>query len=230
VIALERVCFVEGQLLRGCDLEELVRGFELLRSLHVRAVHQARGVALGFGVSLDATRRHVVVDPGAGYDRRGRDLVSGRSASVPAPIVDGRHLLVAASGCGVDFHWLEPERVRDELVLCACEAAAGSLGEPDLSVRIGARGPGAHIAAGRQDAKLVPTIQVDTSAAGFLKTPVYFATLAGTRTDLLLEVVNPTKTRFALQIRSVHFKSEPVRDLGKPLTVHWVGAEPASDD
>jgi hypothetical protein len=230
VIALERVRFAEGQLLRGCDLEEVVRGFELLRSLHVRAVHRARGVALGFGVSLDATREHVVVDPGAGYDRRGRDLVSGRSASVPAPSADGKHLLVAARDCGVDFHWLEPEHVRDELVLCGCEVAAGSLGEPDLSVRIGARGPGAHVAAGRQDAKLVPTIRVDTSAAGFLTTPAYFATLAGTRTDLLLEVVDPTKTGFDLHIRSIHFKNEPVRDLGKSLTVHWVGAEPTSDN
>lgn len=230
MIALERVRFAEGQLLRGCDLEEVVRGFELLRSLHVRAVHQSRGVALGFGVALDATRRHVVVDPGTGYDRRGRDVVSGRSASVPAPSAEGTHVLVATSDCGVDFHWLEPEHVRDELVLCNAEVATGTLGEPDLSARIGARGPGARVAAGRQDATLVPSIHVDTSAAGFLRTPAYFATLAGTHTDLLLEVVNPTKTRFDLHIRSIHFKSEPVRDLGKPLTLHWLGAEPTSDD
>jgi hypothetical protein len=230
MIALERVRFTEGELLRGCDLEAVVRGFELLRSLHVRTVHRARGVALGFGVSLDQKRRYVVVEPGFGYDRRGRELLSGRSVSVPAPSADGTFLLVVTRDRGLDFHWLERARIRDELVLCRCEVAGGTLGDPDLSVRLGARGPGARLAAGRQDAKLAPTIRIDTSAGGFRQAPVYFATLAGTRTDLLLEVVDPTESRLDLNVRSIHFKGQPVRDLGKPLTVYWVGAEPASDD
>jgi hypothetical protein len=57
-----------------------------MRGLHVRALHNTWGVALGFEVSLSPNRDAVQVGPGIAYDYTGREIVLSRTLVVELPL------------------------------------------------------------------------------------------------------------------------------------------------
>jgi hypothetical protein len=231
--ALTRVRFAQGEVLRAEDFEVHRCGLELLRSLHVRGAHRTWGVAMGFGVGVGRTRRTLVVGPGFGYDRRGRELVSHSTVLVPAPAEPGAYVLGLARGdCGLDWRWLDPGRVRDELVLCgsSVDPLSGAFDDPDLSVRPGARSSGGRIAAGRYEAPsdVRGSFAVGTEEAGFTRTPFYFVTVTGldsgdrVESGPLLELESSSATGFTLHARVAPGDGPPP---AAKLNVHWVGVE-----
>jgi hypothetical protein len=80
---LERVRFVRGGALAARDVQDEVRGETVARELHVRALHDTWGVALGYAVGLAGP--WLVVGPGLAYDHCGRELLSSRTVALRAP-------------------------------------------------------------------------------------------------------------------------------------------------
>jgi len=222
-----RIRFAEGRLLRGRDLEAGLAAEARQRTLHVCAAHSTGGVALGYAVGVGRQRRGAVVGPGFGYDRRGREVVSARTVFVPNPSEDGTYDLVTSCQ---GTEWIEAGDAHDGLLLARFELVQDELGDPDVGPRRSARGPGGRLAGGTQEMQIDPSMSVDTSAAGFQRTPYYFFTLA--ELDLrpwplgpFLELVDPTSTGFDLTLRAGGSWRDSV---GGPVTVHWAGVEPPS--
>lgn len=79
----QRINYFDGQLLRADDLQA-DSGYEAwLRGMHVRAVHQTWGIALGFELTLVGGQ--VRIAPGIAYDCHGREIMSARPITVAAP-------------------------------------------------------------------------------------------------------------------------------------------------
>jgi hypothetical protein len=70
---LQRLRYWQGQTLRSQDFRDQLAIEAQLRWWHNRALHNAFGVASGFGVTL--TDRSVVIHPGVAYDAFGRELI-----------------------------------------------------------------------------------------------------------------------------------------------------------
>ena len=91
-----RVRFEQGRLLASDDLAADVDFESTQIERHVRAVHDAFGIAAGYSVALDAfIGTGVFVGPGLAYDRHGRLLASDATVHVPAEEADGPIVLVA---------------------------------------------------------------------------------------------------------------------------------------
>lgn len=82
----QRIGYYQGQLLKARDLQDDVAYQARLRGLHVRAMHNTWGVALGFDVRRKGEAL-VEVGPGIAYDCHGREIVSVRTliAAPPPP-------------------------------------------------------------------------------------------------------------------------------------------------
>lgn len=219
----------DGELLRARDLAAEVAGEEARRAVHVLAVHDTWGVALGFSLVVGGSGRGAVVGPGFGYDRRGRELVSAATVFVPRPAADGTYDLAVAAGCGLEWRWREPGRAcADELVLARFSVADGVLSNPDVSVRRVCRRRRFRLATGSLQTSLVHEIHVSTDGAGFRRVPFYFATLE--LPDLqqvapgpFLDLRGSSQVGFELHLRAVdHWWAEEESDV----TVHWLGVEP----
>lgn len=218
-----RVRFAPGDLLRARDLDADVGGEALHRARHVRAAHRTWGVAIGLGVTRCADGSAVIVGPGLGYDRRGREIVVGRPVVVPAvdrpegSVVD---LVAEAGRCGASLRWQDvAEPLGEGIVLARAEAGRGVLGALDASVAIAARPlAGGHVGSGALDVELAVGVfaraTVDTSSGGFTATPTYVVTLGpaeddgdaplGNARDVagpFLDVHDESPTGFALDVR-----------------------------
>lgn len=82
---LQRIAYYEGQLLASSDLQDDTGHESQLRGLHVRAMHNTWGVALGYEVGVDDSRTAVTVGPGIAYDCRGREVLSARTLALGLP-------------------------------------------------------------------------------------------------------------------------------------------------
>lgn len=83
---IERIGYFHGQLLAARDLQDDAETESLLRGMHVRALHNTWGVALGFEVSIkDDTV--VQVGPGIAYDARGQEILSSHTLNVGLPVL-----------------------------------------------------------------------------------------------------------------------------------------------
>ncbi len=96
---LQRLRYSRGQALLSKDFRDQQSIESQLRAWHNRALHNAFGVARGFGaglaVSLDAANNRVIVEPGLAYDCFGRELILRRRKSAPLPSeVDETLLLI----------------------------------------------------------------------------------------------------------------------------------------
>ncbi|HEY4668301.1 MAG TPA: hypothetical protein VIH05_00850 [Tepidiformaceae bacterium] len=81
-----RVGYYHGQLLAARDLRDDTDNERLLRGLHVRALHDTWGVALGFDVSLSG-QTILQVGPGIAYDARGGEVLSSHTLNVGVPVL-----------------------------------------------------------------------------------------------------------------------------------------------
>ena len=80
----QRIRYFDGQLLTARDLQDDVAYEARMRGLHVRALHNTWGVALGFEVTVQNSSV-VKVSPGIAYDCRGREIFSARNLLVGPP-------------------------------------------------------------------------------------------------------------------------------------------------
>lgn len=103
-----RVRHYQGERLTASDLQAEFDNLTWLRGMHVIALHDTWGIALGFEVTLDAKGGIVVVGPGLGYDAYGRELILASSHAVPGPAlymldadVDGDYELVMCYDTGL---------------------------------------------------------------------------------------------------------------------------------
>lgn len=80
----QRIRYFDGQLLTARDLQDDVAYEARMRGLHVRALHNTWGVALGFEVTVQNSNV-VKVSPGIAYDCRGREIFSARDLLVGPP-------------------------------------------------------------------------------------------------------------------------------------------------
>jgi hypothetical protein len=80
-----RVRHYQGQRLLANDLQDDYDNPAWLRGLHVVALHDTWGIALGFDVTL-ASDGSVVVGPGFAYDARGREIVLAHERGLPGPL------------------------------------------------------------------------------------------------------------------------------------------------
>lgn len=80
----QRIRYFDGQLLTARDLQDDVTYEARMRGLHVRALHNTWGVALGFEVIVQNSSV-VKVSPGIAYDCRGREIFSARDLLVGPP-------------------------------------------------------------------------------------------------------------------------------------------------
>lgn len=83
---IRRITWLDRQRLEARDLTDQHGREAFTRRLHTSIVHDAWGIALGFGVDVFSRRGGITVAPGLAYDRLGRELVSGRSIPVPSPV------------------------------------------------------------------------------------------------------------------------------------------------
>jgi hypothetical protein len=231
-----RVAYRAGQRLDARDLGEDAGLEGALRAAHVRGVHRACGVACGFDIAVAADRRSVTVSPGLAYDAGGNELVVAEATTlrVPAwrpegagkPFEAGIELHVASGDSRARIRWtlaFAPTRgacgARPRRFLLATLAFDGDgsvFGSPRYAMRRVAR-------TDRRPAVLTGTVawnglpwsgvgtsrwvNVDTSAAGFASTPIYFVRFAsepaphGGVADLslvLLSVDDPNPAGFKL--------------------------------
>jgi hypothetical protein len=225
---LDRIEFAHGDRLMTADLQQADVREAALHALHVRAVHRAWGIALGFAVVASADLRAVLVGPGLAYDRCGAAILLTDAVRIPLPAGDGEHRLAVAAGprwCW-DAGALEVARV----------VVAGGLasGAPDTSGRaLAVAAP--RMAAGTltvpQTGAVRASAQVDTSRAAFLNTPYYFAQPVGERAgegyepgalEPLLVIRDERPDGFRLDV----YRLGRRRVAGVPVPVAWLGVEP----
>lgn len=206
----ERVAWFDGSALTHGDLAAAVAHEERMLSLHVAALHDTWGVALGLTVALGTDGRSVLVGPGIAYTARGDALIL--AAATPAPVfppgVMAADLVISAPTPGdawpcervldcdgrarralPTLRWETAATGEDVPLARFARRADGTLAGPDHRERRVARGllrP--HLAHGAlgpgalawSHAAFDFVATVDTRAAGFSTTPRYAAWVAAT--------------------------------------------------
>ena len=81
----ERIRWYEGSRLTRRDLADAIEHEARMLELHVRAMHDTHGIALGLGVALAAGARSVVVQPGLAYSCRGASVLLHAATTLDAP-------------------------------------------------------------------------------------------------------------------------------------------------
>lgn len=262
-----RVVHRQGERLMARDLADGLAGEHRGWGRHATTVHRTWGIAAGLTVKSVLQGSAVSVAPGLAYTRDGAHLAVSRGLVLAAPTGDDA-LLVLGSSKAIDscagahcatapaLRWRAPERrLCEEVSLALVRLKDGRVIDLDGSVRRSARGGGAsRVRAGSQVAIVTAysllggTIAVDTSEAGFVSTPRYFATLAidppgrpldwpertwGFLRGPLLAIRSEDATGFELSIRTgiVEGADDPSH-LTKQLRVEvdWVGVEQAADE
>ena len=80
-----RIRYYQGQPLQARDLQDEVAYEAGMNSLHVTAMHNTWGVAVGLEVALTEDRRSAVVGSGVAYDRCGRAIINPTTLTIPVP-------------------------------------------------------------------------------------------------------------------------------------------------
>lgn len=254
-----RVDWVDRQVLAGEDFRSALAYLDARRARHVRGAHGTWGVAIGLDVQADlkTSPRVATVTTGLAYDASGRELlVEGRrevaipgeaSGTVTVTLTSdgpppGARLRIASAD--------RPLRRGREVPLATLELGTGRL---DRSSRPHARSmapprvAGWHVAEGAAPATgstWAHTITVDTSAAGFVTTPIYLVqqALAGSAAARpvgllgpVLDLLDAAPTRFLIAVRFLAGTADAAsavatlsrQVVANPLAFDWVGLEPA---
>jgi hypothetical protein len=220
---LQRLRFQEGQDLLSRDFQDGALYEARLREWHNRALHAVHGVRFGLRarpVPKTGSPTAAAVSAGLAYEADGSALFLTTPAlvPVPSPWPGGPHLLVLREGAALA--WVPETQWRP----CAGVPLARLIeddGEPvwDEDYRPPAARPlaqprighGATIQGGtaweilRLNARPIPLagfeVEVDTRAAGFTRTPCYFAGLQGRFAwPLFSSVENATPTSFRFRL------------------------------
>jgi hypothetical protein len=213
-----RVRHHQGQRLSGSDARTEDAQSNAMRQLHIRTLHDAWGVALGMDVYLDSGA-DFIVNAGLAYDRLGREIVLAQARSAPpltAEHGDGVYQLVAALSDASEplLRWnaADATRLGLEVPLVAVTIAHGILdtGSFNFNVRPYAQPlTRPHIAYGLSpreqrwriwrkgggEHELGFGIRVDTTAAGFVGTPFYVASLQMSANSLFVGPANATQVQ-----------------------------------
>ena len=218
----------DGEELAAGDLAAEVASEDARRALHVRAVHRTWGVALGFDVQPDDAADALAVDPGFGYDCRGRAIMSPAQVLVPIPSLDETMDLVVSASCGIRFCWRQPDRAcDDELVLARAHFKDGRTTGLDSSVRHSCRSRRFRLAAGVAETRLEERIAVRTTAWRFASVPYYFATLEmDGRLTATIEIDSEKTSGFRVVLRAPADQLHDALRANIDTRVHWVGVEP----
>lgn len=260
-----RVAYRAGQRLDARDLGDDAGIERALRAAHVRGVHRACGVACGFDVAVAADRRSVTVSPGLAYDAGGNELVLAEASTlmVPAwqpegpgkPFDAGIELYFAPGESRARIRWtlaLEPTRGacgapprRFLLAVLSLDGEGWVFGSPRYARRMVAR-------TDRRPAVVSGTVEwkdlqwryvgtthwvdVDTSAARFASTPIYFVRFASEPgphakvADLsmvLLSVDDPRPASFRLNATYLagDWRFKELIQHYKPARIEWTAVE-----
>ncbi|WP_405864070.1 hypothetical protein [Streptomyces sp. NBC_00005] len=200
---LERLRHAPGQLLRIRDLHDQLAHDAEVRWWHQRAVHTGLGVVEGMAVAATDDGLSARVEPGTAYDRRGRELVLAAPVTLalprrPAALV-ARLRTPGPTGSGrVAVAWSDAEAAADR---CAEVVLAVLADDGGGSLRLTAVPRGRDHAPPYVGFGTTPVdgtvwepwevpelsllragplgirVPIDTTAAGFDRTPCYFAWL-----------------------------------------------------
>lgn len=80
-----RIVHKQGERLVAPDLQDEQGVESWLRAVHVVALHDTWGIALGFGVQAEADLGGLLVAPGLAYDCQGREIVLAEAAALSLP-------------------------------------------------------------------------------------------------------------------------------------------------
>lgn len=80
-----RIRYYQGQPLQARDLRDEVAYEAGMNNLHVTALHNTWGVAVGLEVALSDDRRSAIIGPGMAYDRCGQAIINPAELTIPAP-------------------------------------------------------------------------------------------------------------------------------------------------
>jgi hypothetical protein len=203
--ALERLRYWQGQTLKRADFDDELARQAALRWWHNRTIHDTWGLVSG--LDAEVHDGDVVVGPGLAYDCFGRELVltaSRRIAAPPeAPVARWILLLRASAGTSsapaAEIRWsrrADPFDPREGVPLAEARYVEGALvlsavaeAQRSPALRAPRLGSGATVH-GKTDWRPwargdlgVPVagveVRIDTAAAGFERTPCYFAWLVG---------------------------------------------------
>lgn len=260
---IQRLRFQEGQDLLSRDFQDGALYEARLREWHNRALHEVHGVRYGLvarPVPDLGNPTAAAVSAGLAYEATGRALFLPASAlvPVPSPWPGGPHLLVLRPGPGGDeLAWIPAALWRpcagvplarlgeDDGEPVWDEEYSPSMARPLAQPRIGY---GATLLGGTawetssfgQDSRtrLVGfEVEVDTRAAGFTRTPCYFASLQGQVPHLPLftsiEQAAPVSFRFRVLTLSP-LRHDLAREilrafLRKGLALSWLGLQDWSE-
>jgi hypothetical protein len=99
-VDIQRLRHVHRELLRSRDFRDQAAASDQFRWWHNRALHNAFGVASGMSVALATDAESALVQPGAAYDRIGRELLVLAPRSVRLPSQQQPMTLVARYRAG----------------------------------------------------------------------------------------------------------------------------------
>jgi hypothetical protein len=232
--ALERLQYVDGQLLAARDFRDAERVGERLLALHTRFLHKTWGIVAGLEISVAANKAAAIVKPGFAIDRYGNSIFVLETPSVETPaLAQAQVLALALTPPGV-LEWRLPADVSpgDQIVLSAAFVSNGVIsGAIDTSVRRYVQSFAApQLAAGVTGAAQTNWVDsagpatwvqasIDTSAAGFVTTPQYFASVrpSGAR----LHFVSTKPQSFLARIIGANAKQAQAEGW----TISWIGIE-----
>ncbi|MFW5772698.1 MAG: hypothetical protein ACOCZH_05170 [Phototrophicaceae bacterium] len=86
-----RIRYYQGQPLQARDLRDEVAYEASMNQLHVTALHNTWGVAVGLEVAVSDDRRSAVIGPGMAYDRCGQGIINPSTLTIPVPPLQVPH-------------------------------------------------------------------------------------------------------------------------------------------
>ncbi len=259
-LAPPRIDWVDRQLAAGRDFRAALGFLDARRARHLRGAHGTWGVALGLDVdaSLASAPRIGTVGPGLAYDAAGRELVVDRrrEVAIPDEAAGVVTMILAAGACAPAaapaIAWARrPLRPGRDVPLATIDLGTGivdSTRRPHVRTMAPPRVAGAFVQVGAapgQGWAFGYAVEVDTSAAGFERAPLYLvqpslgasarATGSAGLLGPFLDVADPQPGRFTMTVRylaptqaiAAAAPDATRRVVANPFAFSWVGVEPA---
>ena len=223
--------------LDGPGFEEAEQIHERLLALHTHFLHKTWGIATGLHISVAANHTAAIVAPGYAIDHDGESIFVLETPSIEAPLLAKAQMLgLALTFPGVLEWWLPEDVIPGAQVLLGAAFVSNGLitGAVDTSVRRYLKSFAApRLASGVTSAAQTNWTDamgpatwvqatVDTTAAGFISAPQYFAYVqpSGAR----LHLVSTTAHSFVACF--IGAKAKQAQADG--WTISWTGIESES--